>query len=224
MEGYIFSIPEQEINTRYLQKSREGPKEHDGKCRYCHIANEDIFHVLCSCPGLSASLYLPVRHDSVAKYLYNAIIKMYEPSSKFIVPLPCYRTRDIELWWDTKVKVVPSVPKNKPDIVFWEVSKKQCLIIDVCIPLDINVAQNEKEKRDKYVQLSTGLQRLYPEYEYEIIPIVIGATGYVPNTLHDNLKKIGFGEKVIDELVPTMLKKALMGSMSVVKSAMKMKK
>ena len=72
--------------------------------------------------------------------------------------------------------------------------------------------------------LSVGLKRLYPEYEFQIAPVVIGATGYVQNTLHNNLKIIGFKGDTIDEHVRTMLKKALMGSMTVVKSAMKMKK
>ena len=44
--------------------------------------------------------------------------------------------------------------------------------------------------------LSVGLKRLYPEYEFQIVPVVIGATGYVPNTLHNNL--IGFKGDTID--------------------------
>ena len=158
----ISAESKQEINTRKLQKSREGTEVTNGKCWYCHNVEEGIFHILCACPSLSASLYLPTRHDVVAKHLYNAIIKIHDPSSKCITPPPCYRTSDIELWWDTKIAVTPSVPKNKPD-----------KIIDVCVPFDINVATQEREKRDKYMLLSVGLKRLYPpEYEFQIVPIV----------------------------------------------------
>ena len=36
--------------------------------------NETIHHIIACCPKLSASLYLPVRHNKVAKVIYDAII------------------------------------------------------------------------------------------------------------------------------------------------------
>ena len=75
-EGLICAIQEQEIRTRALIAKREqcDNPTYDKKCRYCHNHTEDIFHLLSSCSHLSASLYLPVRHNEVAKVLYNAII------------------------------------------------------------------------------------------------------------------------------------------------------
>ena len=223
VEGYICAIQEQEINTRKLQQRREGTENCDGKCRHCHIHDEDIFHILCSCGSLSESLYLPARHNEVGKSLYNAIIQKYHSSEKFYFPSEIYVTPEIEIWWDIHVNVYPRVQHDRPDIVLWDIQQKKCVIIDIVIPLDMNVEKNEKVKRNTYVLLSAGLKRLYSNYSFEIIPIAIGATGYVPNSLTDNLKMIGFSNEYIPQLIRKLLRKALCGSMKVVKTAMQLK-
>ena len=70
-EGYIFAIQEQEIYTRALKAKREFPTNptFNKTCRYCHTHTEDIFHLLCSCEKLSASLYLPVRQRSMQTHI-----------------------------------------------------------------------------------------------------------------------------------------------------------
>ena len=148
---------------------------------------------------------------------------MCNPTSKFITPSSCYTIGGVELWWDINIKVMPSVKSNKPDIVLWRKKEKECCIIDVCIPLDINVTSNEKVKRDKYVQLAGGLKRLYNEYNFKVIPVVIGATGYVPKTLTGYLREIGFSSTVIPRLIQLLQKKAILGSVKVIKTAMKLK-
>ena len=85
----------------------------------------------------------------------------------------------------------------------------QCFVIDVCVPLDENVKANEKIKRDRYMPLLVGLKRLYPEYSFSIVPIVIGATGLVTNSLLSHLKG----------MIPNMQLKALLGSMRIMKTA-----
>ena len=62
-------------------------------------------------------------------------------------------------------------------------------------PLDCNVAKVEVEKRDKYAQLIIGLQRLYPTFEFEAVPVVLGATGLVTGSIKEQLGKIGFKER-----------------------------
>ena len=89
-EGFVFAMQEQEINTRALQAKREhaDDPEYDAKCRFCHSKTEDIFHLLCSCDQLSASLYLPMRHDEVAKVIYNAIIQHHFSNNQYVTPQP----------------------------------------------------------------------------------------------------------------------------------------
>ena len=38
-------------------------------------AIEDVTHVICNCPEVSARYYLPVRHDRMGKILYTSHIQ-----------------------------------------------------------------------------------------------------------------------------------------------------
>ncbi|GAB1600333.1 hypothetical protein Ahia01_000311100 [Argonauta hians] len=49
-----------------------------------------------------------------------------------------------------------------------------------------------KEKEDTYGPLLRSLQLQYPGYRFSFIPIIIGATGYLPNGIEENLAKLGF--------------------------------
>ena len=225
-EGYIFAIQEQEINTRALQGKRQHPGDQtfNKKCRYCHSKLEDIFHLICSCERLSASLYLPVRHNEVGKVLYNEIIKLKDNTHKPIIPQPILTTEKLEIWWDIHIKTVPSVEHNRPDMVVWGKDNMTCNIIDVCVPLDENVPNQEKKKIDTYTQLAIGLARLYPDYQYKVIPIVLGATGLITKSLVKNMCELSFDNARIKQIIPKLQRKALIGTMRIMKSAMSMKK
>ena len=81
VEGYICAIQEEEINTKLLQhkRSRDGTNPN---CRLCHRQRESIQHIIACCPKLSASMYLPIRHNEVAKVIYENLI-----SSETKVPM-----------------------------------------------------------------------------------------------------------------------------------------
>ena len=225
-EGYICAIQEQEIYTEALKAKREHPNDASfvKRCRHYNKSTEDIFHILGSCEALSASLYLPVRHNEVAKVVYNTLIKIYHPDEKYIRPCDIWRGENAELWWDYSIKTTPQVKHNKPGIVLWVPSRMKCFITDVCVPLEENIQAQEKEKNDKYTQLKVALIRLYPSYEYNIVPIVLGAMGLVTSSLVENLETLGLTKQYIKGLIPKLQQKALIGSMRIVKSAMTMKK
>ena len=185
---------------------------------------EDIFHLFCSCERLSSSLYLPVRHDEVGKILYNEIIKQNIETHQSIIPPPIWTNDHLEIWWDIHIKTVPTVKHNKPDIVVWDKDNKICNIVDICVPLDENVHAQEKTKNDIYVQLAVALKRMYPDYQYKIVPIVLGATGLITTSLVKNMKELKFSDTSIKEILPKMQRKALIGSMRVLKSALSMKR
>ena len=56
---------------------------------------------------------------------------------------------------------------------------KKCYIIDVCACLDVNIEKNIQLKLDNYLPLAAELKRVYNVYTFEIIPIVVGATGLI---------------------------------------------
>ena len=105
--------------------------------------------------------------------------------------------------------------------MYWNKTENKCYIIDIAIGLDINVGKNINLKYDNYMQLSSELKRLYPSFTFEIIPIVLGVTGLVPSSLRKNIEKIG-----VKNIKDTMLKcqrMALLGTLKIVKSVLKMK-
>ena len=222
IEGYICAIQEQEIRTRQLINKREN-SESNPKCRFCKTMDESIFHILNSCSHLSMSMYLPVRHNEVAKVLYYEILKVFKIThEERKTPDPTFKTKKVEIWWDKKIAVQPPVEHNRPDIVLWDQEKKKCTIIDICVPLDVNVSREEKVKCDRYFLLASRLQRLYPQYTYEVVPVAIGSTGYIPKSLHGHLEKCGIRKENIYPTIRQLQRKALQGSVKVVKTAMKM--
>ena len=156
--------------------------------------------------------------------LYNAIIQQENPDHSYVPPTnDVWQSKNVVMWWDTTVKTAPPVKHNKPDMIVWRKEEKHCFVIDVCVPLDQNIKTNEKLRQDRYIALTVGLKRIYPEYSYTVVPIVLGATGLVTNSLVKNLSTLGFKEKEVRPLIQKMQTKALIGTMRIVKSAMSLK-
>ena len=69
MEGFIYTTQEQEVNTKATMKRRE--KDHakkqslDVRCRVCK--EEPVYHLISPFPVLAPSMYLPIRHNQVAR-------------------------------------------------------------------------------------------------------------------------------------------------------------
>ena len=224
-EGYITAIQEQEIYTRALKAKREHPDDasYNKKCRFCNSKTEDIFHLLGSCNFLSASMYLPMRHDEVGREVYNAIIHHHYPDERYTLPQTIWKRTDLEIWWDMLIPTTPPVKHNRPDMVVWNNQDKTCTIVDICVPLDINVHVQEKTKCDTYAPLIVGLLRHYPEFKFNIVPLVVGATGLVTNSLVTNLKTLLSNEADVERTAAKMQQKALIGSMRILKSALSMR-
>ena len=218
IEGYICAIQEEEINTKLLHHKRS-KEETNPSCRLCHTQTESIQHIIACCPKLSASMYLPVRHNEVAKVIYeNLISKETKVRMKSIQEV--YSNDEKEIWWDTKVKTTQTLQHNKPDIVLWLKKEKKCFIIDIIVGLDVNINKNIDLKHDSYFLLAVELKRLYQDYTFEVIPIVLGATGAITKHLKSNLEKIGIGN--ITYVIRKCQMKAVLGTMKVVKSVMKL--
>ena len=97
MEGYICAIQEQELKTRDALKRREkGPPKKSqmlARCHICHKNEENIFHLICSCPHLAHTIYLNDRHNQVARIVYQEIMK-----AEKLQPPPVKRQDNQEIW------------------------------------------------------------------------------------------------------------------------------
>ena len=60
---------------------------------------------------------------------------------------------------------------------------KSCTVIECSYPRDASIGRKVPERLEKYGPLVKIFQILYPEYKYEVAPIIIGAMGYVLKSL-----------------------------------------
>ena len=65
---------------------------------------------------------------------------------------------------------------NRPDLIIINKKKRTCKIVDFGVPADHKIKLKEFEKKDKYLELSKELKKLW-NMQVTIIPIVIGAFG-----------------------------------------------
>ena len=61
-------------------------------------------------------------------------------------------------------------------------------------------------------------RRTYPEYDFQIIPIIKGALGTITTSLTQNLKAVGLSTSSIKRLMEQGQKLALLGSLKIVKN------
>ena len=110
-------------------------------------------------------------------------------------------------------KTLQKIQHNRSDTVVWKIKEKLCFIIDVSIGLDVNVDKNYELKHSSYLPLAAELKRLYKDYKFEVVPIVVGATGLVTNILAKSLEKLGVSN--IKATVKSCQKKALLGTLKI---------
>ena len=128
VEGYLFAIQEEEINTNNLKNKRDKKHNINPKCQLCHAEKETIQHIIAACPKLRASMYLPVRHNKVAKIIYDCVIQRNDIDNRMIPLQQKYTDEFVEIWWDNKIKTIPWLQHNKPVLVIWYKIGKTCFI------------------------------------------------------------------------------------------------
>ena len=229
-EGYAFAIHEQEINTKDLQyrrdiKSGKTPWQNN-KCRLCNYCVEDITHVISSCSKMSSRYYLPLRHDVIAKTVYNEILRKENPDRKKLINNETEfitTVNDKELWWNVAVKTSSKVPHNRADMIVWDMTKKLCYIIEFSCPADINIVNKVSEKENIYGPLIRNMQMMYENYSFMFIPIIVGAIGHVPKCIFTNIENLGFTKNKTRKLVKKLQVLSVTGTVKICKTFMSFK-
>ena len=149
----MFAIQEEEINTNNFKSKRDKKHNKNPKCQLCHAEKETIQHIIAACLKLNASVYLSVRHNKVSKIIYDSVIQKNDIDNRMIALQEKYTDEFVETWWDTKIKAIPSLQHNKPDLVIWYKIDKTCFIVNVAVELDVNTTRNYNQKNDNSVLL-----------------------------------------------------------------------
>ena len=226
-EAYAFAIKDQEIATKYIKAKRQkGDTSNtitDTKCRLCKSANEDIIHIITSCPMMSVRYYLPLRHDVIAKIVYNPLVKENRSYRKYDLQSPEYihKEGNLEYWWNISIKTATKIPHNKPDLFLWDRDEKICQVIEFSCSADINVSRKVEEKVAAYGPLIRNLQTMYKDYHFKMFPVVVGALVTIPNATKESLKEMKFSKTEINNLLRKLQNNSVRGMVKICKSFMK---
>lgn len=193
IESSIFAIQDQAVMTR--QHKRDILKEPvDGKCRLCAIKDETTQHIVSGCEKLAGTYYVK-RHNNLVQYVYWCLARKHniEVSSlwwKETLTQPQVKENSsAKILWEIPVQTDVTVTHNRPDIIYIDKISNKTYLIDITVPSDYNIGAKEIEKLSKYHLLKTEVSRLW-NTQTTVIPIVIGTTGTVANSIKRYIEQL----------------------------------
>jgi hypothetical protein len=83
-------------------------------------------------------------------------------------------TEEDKILWDFKTRTDRVIPARRPDMMVLDKKEQKLTIVDVAVPSDANIKDNETEKLTKNQYLKTELQRMW-KVKAEVVPVVVGA-------------------------------------------------
>jgi hypothetical protein len=92
------------------------------------------------------------------------------------------------------------IKHNRPDIIILNKQQKQAYLLDKAIPNSHNITQTYNTKINKYLELSVAMRNLWCLEKISILPLIISATGIVPQSLFKNLKILDLGNTLVVEI------------------------
>jgi hypothetical protein len=134
------------------------------------------------------------RHNNVTKIIHQQIaidkklLTMYTPYYKYTVTEVLENQR-YKLYWDREVRTDIRVLANRPDILLYD-KKKEVDLIDIAVPLPHNIQNVYAQKLTNMLQLATKIQQMWNMQKINIRPMVISATGIVPQYLKKQLSEL----------------------------------
>jgi hypothetical protein len=163
-------------NTRNYKKHICGLQSIIDKCRICGTERE-----------------YKKRHDVFAKIIHmNLAVKfnlLKETQPHYIYkPESCLENDNYKLYFDLTVLTDIHIQHNRPDIIILNKQQKQAYLLDIAVPNSHNITQTYNTKINKYLELSVAMRNLWSLDKISILPLIISATGIVPQSLFKNLK------------------------------------
>ena len=217
-EKIILAAQDQGLMTNGFKKMA-GLSQSD-QCRFCHAAVESTSHLISACQTMLGDGHYTARHNKVCRYLHWVICKEYKIETQPVwlhEPQRITATEEVSIFYDKPIVLGRYVEGGaiKPDIVVWDKTKKEAKIIEVSVPNDFGLNRAEREKVNKYQDLKNDLRQTWELEQIDIIPVIVGATGVVKDTLKSYLEAIP-GKPSIEEVQLC----AVTGTVSIIKRAL----
>ena len=180
-EATICAAQEQALRTNYtknkIDKTSENPL-----CRTCSERGETVQHMICKCRKPAQREYKR-RHDTVAKLVYGKLCEKHNLDRKenWYKHSPDGAVEDdhVKLIWDISIQCDNVIEARRPDLVLIDKKAKSLVITDIAIPGDCRIREKEIEKVQKYQNLKRELKKLQSLRKVEVVPVVVGALGFI---------------------------------------------
>jgi hypothetical protein len=104
------------------------------------------------------------------------------------------------LYFDRTVLTDIHIQHNRPDIIILNKQQKQAYLLDIAVPNSHNITQTYNTKINKYLELSVAMRNLWSLEKISILPLIISATGIVPQSLFKNLKILDLANTLVVEI------------------------
>ena len=214
-ESLLCAAQEQALATKYV-RSKIWKKGKDVNCRLCGEQNETVSHIVSGCKMLAATQYLH-RHNQVGKYLHWCILKdigvQVKDSWLQHKPEEVVQQNDIIVMWDKSILTAKKVGCNRPDITIHDTKARECIFVDVSIPVCDNVIKKEAEKITKYRDLEIEVQKCWNLRKVTTIPVVVGALGTVSKGINQFVRDLAPNISI-----NTVQKTALLGTAHILRN------
>jgi hypothetical protein len=115
-------------------------------------------------------------------------------------PESCLENDNYKLYFDRTVLTDIHIQHNRPDIIILNKQQKQAYLLDIAVPNSHNITQTYNTKINKYLELSVAMRNLWSLEKISILPLIISATGIVPQSLFKNLKILDLGNTLVVQI------------------------
>jgi hypothetical protein len=131
------------------------------------------------------------RHDIFAKIIHmNLAVKFHllkDTQPHYIYkPESCLENDNCKLYFDRTVLTEIHIKHNRPDNIILNKQQKQAYLLDIAVPNSHNITQTHNTKINKYLELSVAMRNVWSLEKISILPLIISATGIVPQSLFKN--------------------------------------
>jgi len=96
---------------------------------------------------------------------------------------------NVTILWDFPIHTDSTIQANRPDIIVKDSTEKTCLLIEMSVPTDHNIAAKEFDKLSMYKDLEIEITRMW-NLKAITVPVIIGALGMINKGCENHLEKI----------------------------------
>jgi hypothetical protein len=138
------------------------------------------------------------RRAIMKNYIPSAILEKIKNDVK--LELSINYSDSYKLYFDRTILTDIHIKHNRPDIIILNKQQKQAYLLDIAVPNSHNITQTYNTKINKYLELSVAMRNLWCLEKISILPLIISATGIVPQSLFKNLKILDLDNTLVVEI------------------------